>query len=67
MKTYTIKVLGKTMAVYGKRPRVNKYRFGMSSGSTFMGFHTGLVSHYLSFPMLAKRTFGGVKDIKQVY
>jgi hypothetical protein len=64
MKTKTIKLFGKTVAVVGKRPRVSKYRFGVSSGSTFMGLHTGKVSRYLHVPMFANRTFGGVADIK---
>ena len=64
MKTKTIKLFGKTVAVVGKRPRVNKYRFGVSSGSTFMGLHTGRVSRYLHVPMFANRSFGGVADIK---
>jgi len=63
MKTKTIKMFGKTVAVVGKRPRVNKYRFGVSSGSTFMGLHTGKVSRYLHVPAFANRTFGGVADI----
>lgn len=67
MKTKTIKMFGKTVAVVGKRPRLSKYRFGVSKGNTFMGLHTGKVSRYLHVPALAKRTFGGVKDIQKVY
>ena len=67
MKTYTTKIMGKTVAVYGKRERVIRNRFGVSLGSTFMGLHLGKTSRYLSIPALAKRTFGGVKDIQKVY
>ena len=64
MKTKTIKLFGKTVAVVGKRPRVIKSRFGVTKGSTFMGLHTGKISRYLHVPALANRTFGGVADIK---
>ena len=67
MKTYTTKIMGKTVAVYGKRARVIRNRFGVSLGSTFMGLHLGKTSRYLSVPAFAKRTFGGVKDIQKVY
>lgn len=63
MKTKTIKVFGKTVAVYGQRKRVVENRYAVSSGSTFNGLHLGKTSHYLSLPVLAKRKFGGQKDI----
>jgi hypothetical protein len=67
MKTYTTKIMGKTVAVYGKRQRVIKRRFGVNVGSTFTGVHLGKTSHYLSIPMWVKRKFGGVQDIAKVY
>ena len=63
MKTYTTKLFGKTVAVYGKRKRVVKNRYGLSFGSTFTGLHLGKTSRYLSIPFLSKRQFGGVRDI----
>lgn len=63
MKTYTTKVMGKTVAVYGKRKREVQNRYGLSFGETFTGFHFGKTSRYLSIPMFASRKFGGVKDI----
>ena len=63
MKTYTTKVLGKTVAVYGYRPRQVKNRYGLSFGETFTGLHFGKGSHYLSVPFFSKRKFGGVNDI----
>ncbi len=65
MQTKTIRILGKTLAVYGIRPRVKKYRFGVSSGDVFTGLHTGLVSRYIHFPILNRRKWGGTKDIKK--
>ena len=67
MKTYTTKIMGKTVAVYGKRKREVHNRYGVRFGSTFMGLHMGKTSHYLSLPMWVKRKFGGVKDIVKVY
>jgi hypothetical protein len=64
MQTTTYKVMGKTVAVVGKRPRVVKNRFGFSKGNTFMGLHYFKMSRYLSVPILASRKFGGVADIK---
>jgi hypothetical protein len=66
MKTTTFKIMGKTLAIYGYRPRVSKNRFGIGKGSTFMGLHFGKQSHYLSLPALANRRFGGVQDITNV-
>lgn len=63
MKTYTTKIMGKTVAVYGKRKREVQNRFGVKLGSTFMGVHVGKTSHYLSVPALASRKFGGIADI----
>jgi len=64
MQTTTYKIMGKTVAVMGKRPRVVKNRFGFSKGSTFIGLHYFKMSRYLSIPSLASRKFGGVADIK---
>ena len=64
MKTTTIKIMGKTVAVVGNRKRVVRNRFGLNMGSTFMGLHLGKTSRYLSVPVLASRKFGGVADIK---
>jgi hypothetical protein len=64
MQTKTIKIMGKTVAVVGKRPRLVKNRFGFSKGTTFFGLHLGKTSRYLSIPSLASRKFGGVADIK---
>lgn len=66
MKTYTTKLMGKTVAVYGKRKREVQNRFGVNLGETFMGVHIGKTSHYLSVPAIAKRKFGGVADIVKV-
>ena len=63
MKTKTTKFMGKTVAVYGKRKRIVKNRFGLSMGETFAGLHVGKTSHYLPMPMFSKRKFGGVRDI----
>ena len=67
MKTYTTKLFGKTVAVYGKRKRVVKNRYGLSFGSTFTGLHLGKTSRYLSVPFLSKRQFGGVRDITRTF
>ena len=64
MKTTTFKIAGKTVATTGIRKRVNKNRFGLSMGETFMGLHFGKTSRYLSVPAFAGRKFGGVADIK---
>lgn len=66
MKTYTTKLMGKTVAVYGKRKREVQNRFGVNLGKTFMGVHIGKTSHYLTVPAIAKRKFGGVADIVKV-
>ena len=66
MKTKTTKFMGKTVAVYGQRKRVEKNRYGLSFGSTFTGLHLGKTSRYLSIPFLSKRKFGGVRDIVKV-
>jgi len=66
MKTKTVKVFGKTVAVYGKRNRGVKNRFGVSRGTTFTGLHFAKASHYLHIPALSKRSFGGVKDIVNI-
>jgi len=63
MKTYTLKLSNKTLAIYGIRPRVKLNRYGISKGSTFLGLHVGKTSHYLSVPMWVKRKFGGQQDI----
>ena len=63
MKTKTTKILGKTVMVYGYRPRVIRKRYGVKFGQTFTGLHWGKASHYLSFPFLSSRKFGGVRDI----
>jgi len=65
MQTKTIKILGKTLAVYGIRPKGKKNRFGVSSGDVFTGLNTGLVSRDIHFPMLNRRKWGGTKDIKK--
>lgn len=66
MKTKTVKLFGKTVVVYGFRPRVIKNRYGVSRGTTFTGLHLGKASHYLHIPALSKRSFGGVKDIVNI-
>ena len=66
MKTKTTKFMGKTVMVYGYRPREVKKRYGVGFGDTFTGFHWGKSSHYLSFPFMSKRKFGGVRDIVKV-
>lgn len=65
MKTTTYKIMGKTVAVVGKRPRVVQNRFGFSKGETFMGIHYFKTSRYLSIPLLANRKFGGQADITE--
>ena len=67
MNTYTYKLFGKTLFVYGFRPRVIKNRYGINRGSTFNALHFGKGSHYLSIPALAKRKFGGKQDIVNNY
>lgn len=63
MKTYTTKLFGKTVAIYGYRPRQVKKRYGLSFGKTFTGLHFGKGSHYLSVPVFSRKKFGGVRDI----
>lgn len=63
MKTKTLKIFGKTLAVYGKRKRYVENRYAVTKGVTFNGLHLGKTSHYLSLPVLAKRKFGGQADI----
>ena len=63
MKTYTTKLFGKTIAVYGTRKRQVKNRYGLSFGNTFTGLHLGKTSRYLSVPVFSKKKFGGVRDI----
>lgn len=63
MKTKTVKILN-TKFTIGTRKRVHERRYGVSRGETFVfNIHMGKLSVYFTSPVIAKRKFGGTKDI----